>query len=69
MFSTSMFFPEKFMVEIKKALHTELSELKHFNWGISEAYSLPVGLRKFHIQKIKERLQREADEIKKAQHK
>lgn len=62
-----MFFPENLFNDIKKLLHKEMSELKQFNYSISESYSLPVGLRKQHIQWIKERLKREADEIKKAQ--
>lgn len=69
MFSTLLFFPSQYFNDIKKNLHRELSELKVFNWTISEAYSLPIGLRKQHIIWIKERLQREADEIKKAQRK
>lgn len=67
--STLVFFPQEILHKLKLALHTELSELKQFNWTISEAYSLPVGLRKFHIKRIQHRLEKEAEEIKKAQRK
>jgi hypothetical protein len=64
-----VFFPESLLKDIQLGLHTELSELKHFNWGISEAYSLPIGQRKFHINQIKKRLEREEKAIKDIQKK
>jgi len=33
---------------------------------MNQAYSLPIGLRKFHINEIAERLRREQEEIDKA---
>ena len=50
----------------KLALHTELAQLKYFNWSISEGYSLPVGLRQFHLRQIQDRLDAEKEASEKA---
>jgi hypothetical protein len=39
--------------------------MKNFNWSVNEVYSLPVGLRKFHIRQIIERLEAEKQAMKK----
>jgi hypothetical protein len=42
--------------------------LKHFGgWSLTEAHSLPVGLRKWFVERLQKQFEEEAKEIKKAQ--
>lgn len=44
--------------------------LKHFGgWSLTEAYSLPVGLRTWFVERLKKQFEEEAKELKKAQKK
>jgi hypothetical protein len=54
------------LFKVQKNLHTEIAQLKNFGYSIQESYSLPIGLRKFHINQIIERLEREKEEMSKS---
>lgn len=42
--------------------------LKHFGgWSLTEAHSLPIGLRKWFVERLQKQFEEEAKEIKKAQ--
>lgn len=42
--------------------------LKHFGgWSFTEIHSLPIGLRKWFIERLKKQFEDEAKEMKKAQ--
>ncbi len=42
--------------------------LKHFGgWSLTEAYSLPIGLRNWFVERLKKQFEEEAKEIKKTQ--
>ena len=42
--------------------------LKHFGgWSLTEAYNLPIGLRKWFVERLQKQFEEEAKEIKKAQ--
>ena len=44
--------------------------LKHFGgWSLPEAYSLPIGLRSWFVERLKKQFEEAAKEIKKAQKK
>lgn len=63
---SNVFFGIEDAQTIQLNLHRELAQLVHFNWSLDQAYSLPIGLRKFHISEIAERLRKEQEEIDKA---
>ena len=41
----------------------------HGGWSFTEAYSLPVGLRKWFIERLVKQLEQEKDQIEKARKK
>ena len=55
---------------LEKGVYEELHILMyHGTWSFTEAYSLPVGLRKWFLKRLVDQKQKEHDEAKKAQKK
>ena len=61
----NIFFDSFYADEIQENLHKEIAVIKAFNWSINEIYSLPVGLRKFHMRQISKRLEEEKEALSK----
>ena len=52
----------------QKSIYEQAFALKyHGNWSFIEVYNLPVGLRDWFVQRLKDQLEHERDEIEKAQ--
>lgn len=55
---------------LEKGVYEELHILMyHGTWSFTEAYSLPVGLRKWFLQRLVEQKKQEHEEAKRAQNK
>jgi len=53
--------------EYMEGVYNEFFSLKyHGGWSFIEAYSLPIGLRRWFLAKLKQQFEHEAEEIKKA---
>ena len=51
--------------EYMEAVYEQFFVLKyHGSWSFVEAYNLPVGLRRWFIEKLKEQFDREAEALK-----
>ena len=50
-----------------EAVYEQFFILKHHEgWSLTEAYNLPIGLRKWFIERLKKQFEDEAKEIEKA---
>ena len=53
--------------EYMEAVYEQFFILKHHGgWSLTEAYNLPIGLRKWFIERLKKQFEDEAKEIEKA---
>jgi len=53
--------------EYQESIYESFFYLKYYGgWSMFECYNLPVGLRKWFLDKLIDQMKREADEIKKA---
>ena len=51
-----------------EGVYEQFFVLKHFGgWSFAEAYSLPIGLRNWFVERMKKQFEEEAKEMKKAQ--
>jgi len=49
-------------------VYEQFFTLKHYGgWSLTEMYNLPVGLRKWFVQRTIQEYEKEAEEMKKAQ--
>ena len=51
-----------------KVVYEQFFTLKHYGgWSLIELYNLPIGLRKWFVERTIQEYEREAEEAKKAQ--
>ncbi len=49
-------------------IYEQFFTLKHYGgWSLTEMYNLPIGLRKWFVQRTIQEYEKEAEEMKKAQ--
>ena len=54
--------------EYMKVVYEQFFTLKHYGgWSLIELYNLPIGLRKWFVERTIQEYEREAEEAKKAQ--
>jgi hypothetical protein len=50
-----------------ESVYDQFFALKYYGgWSLSEAYNLPIGLRKWFVERLARQLKEESDAIKKA---
>ena len=53
-----------------ESVYEQFFYMKYYGgWSLFEMYNLPVGLRLWFVKKLSQQLEKEADEMKKAQRK